>query len=213
MSGVVLLHGISRTARSLRVMERRLKAEGYASANFDYPSRQRDLSDIVDGLIPAVRSFAEGLDGPLHLVTHSMGGLVARALLTQYRPPRLGRVVMLAPPNAGSEIADLLHRWGAYRRWFGPAGGELVTRRGERLEALLGSVDYELGVIAGSRSIYPLGSLVLPRPNDGRVAVAATHVPGQSGHVVLPTTHPGIVNNRACIEQVVTFLRDGRFAP
>jgi len=213
MRGVVLLHGISRTARSLRAMERRLIAEGYLTANLDYPSRRSDLSDIVDGLIPAVRTFAEGLDGPLHLVTHSMGGLVARALLTRYRPPRLGRVVMLAPPNGGSEIADLLHRWWPYRRWFGPAGGQLGTRREERMTQLLGTIDYELGVIAGSRSINPLGSLLLPRPNDGRVSVVATQMPGLSGHIVLPTTHPGIVNNRACIEQAVTFLRDGHFAP
>lgn len=211
MAGVLLLHGISRTALSMRPLERALRGVGYATLNPTYPSRRRSLIELADGLAPLVRSFAASDDGPLHIVTHSMGGLVARALLGRHRPERLGRVVMLAPPNAGSEIADLLHRNPLYRRWFGPAGAQLVTRRDEALSSLLGSADFELGVIAGTRSLYPLGSLLLPRPNDGRVSVAATCLDGMADHLALPVSHPLIVRDREAIRATIAFLRDGQF--
>jgi pimeloyl-ACP methyl ester carboxylesterase len=206
-----LLHGISRTALSMRPLERGLSRAGYATLNLTYPSRRRSLADLADGLAPRIRSFAAGLDGPFHIVTHSMGGLVARVLLARHRPQRLGRVVMLAPPNAGSEIADLLHRNPLYRGWFGPAGAQLVARRDEALSALLGGVDFELGVIAGTRSLYPLASRLLPRPNDGRVSVAATRVEGMADHLALPVSHPLIVRDGEAIRQTLAFIRDGRF--
>ena len=107
-----------------------------------------------------------------------MGGLLARAYIVRHRPANLGRVVMLAPPNQGSEIVDLLGASRMYDRCFGPAGRQLGTRPGERLRTLLGTVDYPLGVIAGDRAIDPLGWLLVPGPNDGRVAVARTGVAG-----------------------------------
>lgn len=192
-------------------LERALAERGYATANLGYPSRVLDLNEIVAALLPQVAVVAEQTVGPLHFVTHSMGGLVARVLLSGYRPPQLGRVVMLAPPNGGSEVADRLVSWAPYRRWFGPAGGQLVTRRDTALTALFGAIDYELGVIAGSRSFYPLASALMPRPNDGRVSVASTTVEGMADHLVLPVAHPTIVRSQAAIDQTLAFLTDGRF--
>lgn len=211
VAGVLLLHGISRTALSMRPLERALQAAGYATLNVTYPSRRRSLAEMADDLAPRVRRFAADLDGPLHLVSHSMGGLVARAYLARHRPERLGRVVMLAPPNAGSELADLLHRHPLYRLWFGPAGAQLVTKRDATLVNLLGAIDCELGVIAGTRSLYPLSSLMLPHPNDGRVSVAATRVEGMVDHLTLGVSHPLIVRNREAIRQTLAFLQIGRF--
>lgn len=211
MAGVVLLHGISRTAASMRKIEHRLAAAGYHTANWTYPSRRHDLATIAEQLAPKLAMFAEWQEAPIHFVTHSMGGLVLRALLARYRPPGLGRVVMLAPPNGGSELADRLHFLPPYRWWFGPAGKQLVTDRNEESTTLFGTIDFELGIIAGRRSLYPLASLLLPRPNDGRVSVAATMVEGMTDHLTLPTTHPTIVRDPLAIEQVLAFLRDGRF--
>jgi pimeloyl-ACP methyl ester carboxylesterase len=195
----------------MRGLERILRAAGYATLNVTYRSRRRSLAELVDDLAPRVRSFTADLDGPLHFVTHSMGGLVARAYLARHRPERLGRIVMLAPPNAGSELADLLHRNLLYRLWFGPAGAQLVTARDATLVGLLGAIDYDLGVIAGTRSLYPLSSLLLPRPNDGRVSVAATRVEGMADHLTLPVSHPLIVRDRIAIQQTLAFLQNGRF--
>jgi pimeloyl-ACP methyl ester carboxylesterase len=213
-AGVLLLHGISRSAISMHLIERALRAEGYAVLNLTYNSRRQSLEEIAAAIAPKVTEFAAGLSGPLHIITHSMGGLVARVLLAldrPFRPANLGRVVMLAPPNSGSEIADLLQGNWFYRQWFGPAGAQLVTRRDAHLRRLLGRTDFELGIIAGTRSIYPVASLLLPHPSDGRVSVKATRDARAADHIALPVSHPLIVLDRRAIAQALAFLRDGRF--
>jgi pimeloyl-ACP methyl ester carboxylesterase len=210
--GVVLLHGIARTAASMRVMERACRDAGFATLAVDYPSRKLTLEEIAVAIHPAVSSFAAGLDGRVHVLGHSMGGLVARLYLTRHRPPRLGRVVMLGPPNRGSEVADLLARTAPYRAFFGPAGAQLVTRQTEALLAAFGAVDYECGVIAGDRPIDPISWLLIPRPNDGKVAVERTRLDGLADHIVLHTTHTTMLLSRTVACQAVTFLKHGRFA-
>lgn len=208
--GVLLLHGIARRATSLRPLERRLRAAGYTTLNLDYPARRLGLAEIACTLAPTVSAFGAGV-ARLHIVTHSMGGLVARVLLTGHRPENLGRVVMLGPPNEGSEVADALHRLALYRRVFGPAGAELVTARDEAGRRLFGPIDYPLGIIAGSRSLYPLASLLLPGPNDGRVTVARTRLAGMADHIVLPVAHPTMMWSRRLQDETLHFLRVGRF--
>ena len=128
--GVVLLHGISRTARSFRKMQAALEGYGFATLNLDYASRRKALEALAEDIHPAIQRFADGIDGSVHFVCHSMGGLLARVYIARYRPKRLGRVVMLGTPNSGSEIADRLKNFGAYRAFFGPAGQQLGTAAG-----------------------------------------------------------------------------------
>ncbi|MDA9400821.1 alpha/beta fold hydrolase [Bradyrhizobium sp. CCBAU 45389] len=204
--GVVLLHGIARTSASLTKLERALQASGFTTLNIDYPSRSKPIAAIADDIHPAVARFAER-DAPLHFVAHSMGGLVARAYIARHRPGRLGRVVMLGTPNSGSEVADLLSGSRLYRAFYGPAGLELTTA----IRALP-SVDYPVGVIAGSRFIDPVaGLLVLPKPNDGRVSVQSAMLAGMTDHIVVKASHTGLPRHAAAIEQTIAFLRDGRF--
>ena len=209
--GVVLLHGISRTARSFRKMELALQRAGYATLNLDYASRRKPLEALTEDIHPAIELFAGGIAGSVHLVCHSMGGLLARAYLAKHKLARLGRVVMLGTPNGGSEIADRLQNLKAYRAFFGPAGQQLVTRRDAATTALLPAIDYPLGIIAGTRSIYPISSIGLPRPHDGRVSVANTKLDGMADHIVIRTSHPWLVRNGEAIAQTVVFLRDGKF--
>jgi triacylglycerol esterase/lipase EstA (alpha/beta hydrolase family) len=140
-----------------------------------------------------------------------MGGLLARAYLARHRPLLLGRVVMLGTPNGGSEIADRLKNLAAYRAFFGPAGQQLVTRRDTATSAMLPAVDYATGIIAGNRSIYPVTSIGLPRPHDGRVSVANTKLAGMTDHIEIRTSHPWLVRNGEAIAQTIAFLRDGKF--
>ena len=153
--GVVLLHGISRTHRSFRKMQAAVEAAGYTTLNVGYASRSKALEALAEDIHPAVERFAEGLEGSVHFVCHSMGGLLARVYVARHRPKRLGRVVMLGTPNGGSEIADSLKHIGAYRAWFGPAGQQLVTQRDATIAAMFPPIDYPVGIIAGNRSIYP----------------------------------------------------------
>lgn len=210
MPGVVLLHGIARTARSLKKLERALQAAGFATLNIDYASRKRPIAALAEEIHPAIAPFAER-DAPLHFVAHSMGGLVARAYLAKHRPARLGRVVMLGTPNSGSEVADLLRRTPLYRAFYGPAGLELTTAlAGE--PGSLPAVDYPVGIIAGDRFVDPVaGHLVLPKPNDGRVSTQSAMLAGMADHLVVHATHTGLPRHALTIAQTIAFLRDGRF--
>jgi triacylglycerol esterase/lipase EstA (alpha/beta hydrolase family) len=209
--GVVLLHGISRTARSFRRMQAAIEAEGYATLNLGYASRSKALQALAEDIHPAVERFAESTEGSVHFVCHSMGGLLARIYLARYRPKRLGRVVMLGTPNGGSEIADRLKNLGAYRVFFGPAGQQLGTQRDADIDALLARIDYPVGVIAGNRSIYPITSAFLPKPHDGRVSVENTRLDGMADHIVIGASHPWLLRNAEAIEQAIAFLKRGQF--
>jgi pimeloyl-ACP methyl ester carboxylesterase len=209
--GVVLLHGISRTARSFRKMQTALEGCGFATLNQDYASRRKALEALAEDIHPSIQRFADGIDGAVHFVGHSMGGLLARVYIARYRPKRLGRVVMLGTPNGGSEIADRLKHIGAYRAWFGPAGQQLVTQRDATIAAMFPPVDYPVGIIAGNRSVDPIMSAFLPKPHDGRVSVENTRLDGMADHIIVGTSHPWLIRNGRAIEQTITFVRDGSF--
>lgn len=208
---VVLLHGISRTALSFRRMQAAVEAAGFATFNIDYASRSHPLEALAEHIHPAIARFTADTEGQIHFVGHSMGALLARVYISRYRPQRLGRVVMLGPPNGGSEVADRLKNASLYRAWFGPAGQQLVTRRDAATDALFPPVDYPVGIIAGNRSIDPISSLFLPKPHDGRVSVENTKLDGMADHIVIGTSHPWLPRNRMAIAQTIAFLKTGRF--
>ena len=207
---VILLHGIVRRARSLRKMETALQSSGFITLNLDYASRKKSLEELADDIHPAIERFI-GDAQAVHFVCHSMGGLLARVYVGKYRPRQLGRVVMLGAPNGGSEIADRLARYRAYRMMFGPAGQQLGTRRTPAIEALMPPVDYPVGIIAGNRSVDPISGMWLPKPHDGRVSVKNTELEGMTDHIVLPVAHPWLPRDGRVIAQTRAFLQNGKF--
>ena len=190
-----------------------LERAGFATFNLDYASRSKALEALAEDIRPAIQHFADRIDGSVHFVCHSMGGLLARVYIARHRPKHLGRVVMLGTPNSGSEIADRLKNFGAYRAFFGPAGQQLGTQRNSAIEALFPPVDYPVGIIAGNRSIDPVAATMLPKPHDGRVSVANTKLEGMADHVIVRTSHPWLVRNGEAIAQTMAFLRNGKFTP
>jgi len=211
--GVILLHGIARSSRSFCKMQNAIEAAGFATLNLDYASRRKSLEALADDIHPAINHFARNLSGPIHFVGHSMGCLLVRVYLAKHAPERLGRVIMLGPPNGGSEIADRLKNFIGYRVYFGPAGQQLGTERDAATQAALPPPDYPVGIIAGNRSIYPISSaFMLPRPNDGRVSVASTRLDGMVDHIVIRSSHPWLLRNALAIHQTIAFLRHGRWS-
>ncbi len=209
--GVILLHGLCRSPQSMARLEKRLSAEGYAVVNAGYPSRSAPIEQLAPETID--RALASPLIAGvtrIHFVTHSMGGLLVRQYLATHSLPQLGRVVMLGPPNQGSEIVDALGGLRLFRWINGPAGGQLGTRS-DSLPNRLGPVDFELGVIAGDRSINWINSQIIPGPDDGKVSVERTRVAGMKDHRVMHVTHPFLMRNRRVMDQTLHFLRSGRF--
>ena len=140
----------------------------------------------------------------------SMGGILVRMYLKANKRDDIGRVVMLGPPNQGSEIVDALKDLTVFELLNGPAGLQLGTGPADVPKAL-GPVDFELGVIAGTQSINLLLSTLLPGDNDGKVSVESTKVERMKDFVALPTTHPLMMRNQAVIDQTLHFLRHGQF--
>jgi pimeloyl-ACP methyl ester carboxylesterase len=210
-AGVVLLHGIAGRSLMLRRMERALQRAGFATLNLDYQSRKKSLDDLAEDIHPAIAAFAAKHDGPLHFVTHSMGGLLARVYITRHRPMRLGRVVMLGTPNGGSEIADRLKHISLYRAYFGPAGLQLVTTKDATLAALP-PLDYEVGIVSGNRFLDPISALLLlPWPNDGRVSVESCKLDDMADHTTVKASHMGLLVHPTAVRQTIAFLRNGHF--
>jgi pimeloyl-ACP methyl ester carboxylesterase len=209
--GAVLLHGIARTSRSLRRMEEALRQSGFATLNIDYASRKKPIAALAADIHSQITEFAARTNGPIHIVAHSMGGLLARVYLAQYRPARLGRVVMLGTPNGGSEVADLLKRFALYRVFYGPAGQQLATAQDLTLTSLP-PLDYPVGIIAGLRTLDPIASaFILPRPNDGRVSVQSSKLERMTDHITIEASHTGLVRHPMAIAQTIAFLRAGQF--
>ncbi|MFN3953438.1 MAG: esterase/lipase family protein [Pararhodobacter sp.] len=208
---VVLLHGLSRTENSMLVMQETLEFHGYRVVNDGYPSNAAPIADLV-----AHVGRAAARCGRLrtHFVTHSMGGILVRAWLRNNRPVRMGRVVMLAPPNHGTEVVDNLAQFELLPDLLdflhGPAARELGTDP-DSVPNRLPPVDYELGVIAGNRALSPLGPIMIEGANDGTVSVASTRVEGMTDHIVLPATHTMMMVNPIVLAEVLEFLRHGTF--
>jgi pimeloyl-ACP methyl ester carboxylesterase len=208
---VVLLHGLARSANSLLVMEWRLKRAGYDVVNVDYPSKEATIEDLADRAIPEALEICREAE-TVHFVTHSMGGILLRYYMERIEAPfeRMGRTVMMGPPNHGTPVIDHLNDLPGFEIWNGIAGMQLGTGP-ESLPNKLGPVDFELGVIAGEQSLNPLLSSVIEGPDDGKVGVASTKVEGMTDHIVMPVTHTFMMNNPNVVEQVLAFLETGAF--
>lgn len=208
---VILLHGLGRTRRSMQPMAEALRAAGYVVHNVDYPSRTAPIAELAElAVAPEVVACEAAGATRIHFVTHSLGGILVRQYFAVHPAAITGRVVMLGPPNQGSEVADRLGGWRLFALFNGPAGRQLGTGAGS-VPNLLGPVTFPAGVIAGRRSLNWINSRLIPGPDDGKVSVARTRVAGMADHLVIRCSHPFLMRDRTAIRQTLIFLAQGRF--
>ncbi|MDB4473932.1 hypothetical protein N9023_02900 [Opitutaceae bacterium] len=215
---VVVLHGLGLGQWAMKRVAKTLEAENYHVVNLSYESLKVPLEELVSTWLPGqLKAHHVGLtdnDVPLHFVTHSMGGIVLRGWLKSQSaiPPNLARVVMFAPPNQGSSLVDRIGTWKAFKLSTGVNGVRLSTAADSYpLQIGPWPEGPTLGIIAGDSPINPLLAYWTGGPGDGKVRVAESKLEGMTDHIVMPYSHTWIQYRRKPIDQVVTFLRDGRF--
>ena len=207
---IVFLHGLGRTWLSMAWLAAQARRRGYAVINHGYRSRRHTIAEHAQQLRIVVGAIAG--QGRIHFITHSLGGIVVRAMLADRStwPERLGRVVMLSPPNQGSELVDFLAGNPIYHSVLGPSAAELGTRP-ESTPNRLGPAEFEVGIITGDRSFEPLSRMIFPGLSDGKVSVARAQVEGMRDFRVVRRSHPFIMYGADVAELAFHFLEHGQF--
>jgi pimeloyl-ACP methyl ester carboxylesterase len=207
---VILLHGLTRSPLSMRKLEGFLEGKGYDVVNQGYDSRESVIEDLaittIDEALYECRTAKK-----VHFVTHSLGGILLRQYLATKPIAPLGRTVMLAPPNQGSEVPDKFAHIPGFSFINGPAGAQLGTGENS-LPIALGPADFDLGIIAGNKTINLILSALIPEVDDGKVAIESTKLEGMNDHIIMPVSHPMIMRDDDVLEQVVHYLQKGRFS-
>lgn len=194
---VVLMHGFWRTAKSMGKLEAALTKEGYEVVNINYPSRDETIETISSGhLKKMLHDKCPDKKRKIHFVTHSMGGIIVRHFLAENKLPNIGRVVMLAPPNNGSKMADVFSKFEIVNKVLGPALKQLTTHKKSPPKSIR-KPNYEVGIIAGSL--------------DGKVSVKSTQLDGMKDFLIVPSAHSFIMDWDEVIVAVKNFIKKGKF--
>ena len=205
---VVLLHGLWRGWRAMQPLARVLEQEGFSTLNLPYPSARLPL----ERLVATVRCEVEKITDtrPINFITHSLGGILVLSLLAEKVSWKTGRVIMLAPPNQGSEIVDWSKKHPMVHRILGPAGRSLsCSSIVQNLPTLPSEID--AAVIMGNRCSLPIFKSLLAADNDGIVSAQNGYLEGLRGFAVIPADHTFIQMHPETIRLSLQFLKTGEW--
>ena len=202
---VILVHGLLMSGHVFYPVGAHLARQGFLSILYDYPTRRACVEEHGAALCAFIEkemeSMRESEAGKLHFVTHSMGGLLLRVALRQLSPgtrSAIGRIVMITPPNKGSDVAEAVLR----KLFF----AEKIVKCLPDLSSVPHSFantfpepdeTFEIGIIAGS--------------HDRKVAVPSTHLAHERDHLILQSSHTAILFRKQTVHQTVHFLLHGTF--
>jgi triacylglycerol lipase len=212
---VILIHGIYDIPFAMKKIARALNKAGYCVINFKYKIRNNSIDTVADPLLSGIiKRRCTDTKKKINFVTHSAGGLILRRYLDENKLLQLGRVVMVSPPNQGSELATFLKKYlnFIYKFLFGPIGQQLGTDKNSYVHQVLKqNINFDLGIIAGQGSLSPFSFLLIREANDGRVSVKSTKLTGMKDHIVIPASHSLILFFDFTTRKIIKFLRDGNF--
>ncbi|MDR3490841.1 MAG: alpha/beta hydrolase [Gammaproteobacteria bacterium] len=209
---VILLHGLARSHYAMTKLESTLKLHHFIVVNEDYPTTQKSIEALANQSIPSmINECLKYHPARIDFVTHSLGGIVLQEYLQNHKMSTRTRIVMLGPPNHGSQLADLLHNNWIFKIIRGPAGQELTTDKNSVPNKLHLAQRYQLGVIAGNYSLVPFGNLIFHEANDGKVSVTSARTKEMKDFILLPVSHTFMMNNALVEDQILYFLNHGKF--
>lgn len=206
---LLLFHGLGRGPGSMYFIGRAAQARGMTVHRPGYPSLFRDADSLVAGWVKPALAAARGPGGRVDVITHSLGGILLRLAIGDASPDWLGNVVLITPPNGGSQVVDFLEKH-RLSRVIGPTGRRLGTGPGS-LASVLPPVRFHCGVIAADRNFNPLTSKIMPGPHDGAVALSATRAEGVAEYRLVHTTHSLSLYDPRVIRLALDFIETGRF--
>ncbi len=208
---VILIHGLGRTQWSLKRLEKKLQKQEFTTYNQSYPSTRQQVNESAESYISqALNSLGATKFDKVHFVTHSLGGILVRYYLSNHKLDKLGRIVMLAPPNHGSEVADKFQDKWWYKMATGPTGQQLTES--SPLYQQLRPLETDVGVIIGNRSSDPWFNHLFDGDHDGKVSVASARLKEDHQLKVVNCGHTLLMENKEVMNLVIEFLRNGSFA-
>lgn len=208
---VVLLHGLWNKSSRLADFEDYFEGKNYQVLNLDYPSTEYSIEELEEKYLrPVLKAIPLNKGQRVHFVTHSMGGILLRQFFRENEFDPAGRVVMISPPNQGSQWADRLKESDFYRSMAGPAAFDLRTRNNNFLKNL-GPANFYLGVIGGNKSYFEGSEDTLPGANDGMVTIESMKLDGMKDMVIIHEHHRGLTENQEAMEQAEYFIIHGKF--
>ncbi len=209
---VILVHGLARSSTAMWLLEYRLEAAGYNTCAINYPSLGEPPEEILTVISNEIeRCQRRHLESPqTHFVTHSLGGPLIRAYLSAHHLSKLGRVVMLSPPNHGSDLVERFGDWEISRYFLGPTGLSLTSDHTSWL-ARKYKTPYDIGIIAGNFTFNPLAAYFLDGRDDGAVSIEDMKLPHMTDFMEVSATHVTIRYSLVAADQTRHFLKNGQF--
>jgi len=206
---IVLLHGLGRLKSSMWQLEHYFKKQSYQVINQGYPSSRLNIEQLAEQYIGKAVKQCQNTS-KIHFITHSLGGILLRQYLQNHQLPLGSRIVMLAPPNQGSEMATKLRNIFLFK-WFTGTAGQQLTTTTQSIIPQLKPINFEVGIIAGNRSWIPFVSYLLKGNDDGVVSIEETKLFEMTDHIIVPHSHTFIMNFKQVIEQANYFIKQGHF--
>ncbi|MFT5110714.1 MAG: triacylglycerol lipase [Parasphingorhabdus sp.] len=208
---VIFLHGLGRKSDSFNRIESAFSDIGFRVHNKSYPSTLDTIQKLTTSHISTALAWCRSRTTPhIAFVTHSLGGILVRQFFQNQTISEKLRIVMLSPPNQGSEVVDLLRDVWLFKNTMGPAGLQLGTDS-ESVPFQLEQIGGEIGIITGYASSDPWFSPFIPGPDDGKVSVESAKLKEMKAFLVVPRGHTFIMQSPGVIKQVLYFIQNGRF--
>ncbi len=200
---IIFIHGLGRTKNSMSKAQKYFSDLGYLTENINYPSRRLEVAEITENFLAPIIQKYKNLDSvnKIHIVSHSMGGIITRYYLQNNSLPNGSRIVMLAPPNKGSKIIDSFKKNSVIETLMnnilGPAGMSLSTDNNSIPNTINDNLQNEIGVIIGKF--------------DGKVSKESAKLKGMKDYLVVNRTHSFLMERKSVLVQIENFLKLGYF--